>query len=102
MDRGLPYGYGHGGEGKDGNKYEWQSWPPDSLEGMPPKRRRLAGSAVFWFILLGGLVGAAAEAAGIVQPWRSLLVAGVLAAIFVPLIYLSNRLRRPHEPGTFG
>lgn len=72
--------------GRDDDKYEWQSWPPDSLEGMPPKRRRLAGWAVFWFIMLGGLLGAAAEAAGIVQPWRSLLVAGVLAAVFVPLI----------------
>ncbi|MBT2521857.1 hypothetical protein [Arthrobacter sp. ISL-28] len=75
------------GEGKDGNKYEWQSWPPDSLEGMPPKRRRLVGwTVVFWFILLGGLLGPAAEAAGIAQPWRSLLVAAVLAAVFVPLI----------------
>jgi hypothetical protein len=63
---------------------EWQSWPPDSLDGMPPKRRRLAGWAIFWFILLGGLLGSAAEAAGIAQPWRSLLVVGVLAAIFVP------------------
>lgn len=53
---------------------------------MPPKRRRLAGWAIFWLIVLGGLVGVAAEAAGIVQPWRSLFVAGVLAAVFVPLI----------------
>lgn len=33
------------GAGKDGNKYEWQSWPTRSLEGMPPKHRRLAA----WF-----------------------------------------------------
>jgi hypothetical protein len=75
------------GEGKNGNKYEWQSWPPDSLEGMPPKRRRLAGWAViFWFILLGGFLGPAFEALGVAQPWRSLLVAAVLAAVFFPLI----------------
>ncbi|MDQ0618616.1 hypothetical protein [Arthrobacter globiformis] len=75
------------GAGKDGNKYEWQSWPPDSLEGMPSKRRRLVRWTVFfWFILLSGMLGSGAEAAGIGQPWRSLLVAGVLAAIFGPLI----------------
>ena len=75
------------GAGKDGNKYEWQSWPPDSLEGMPPKRRRLAGWAlVFWFFVLGGLLGSAFEAAGVPQPWRALLVLAVLAAVFVPLI----------------
>lgn len=53
---------------------------------MPRKRRRLPGWAIFWLIVLGGLVGVAAEAAGMVQPWRSLFVAGVLAAVFVPLI----------------
>lgn len=75
------------GADNDGNKYEWQSWPPDSLEGMPPKRRRLAGWAViFWFLLLGGLLGPAFEAVGVAQPWRSLLVAAVLAAVFIPLI----------------
>jgi hypothetical protein len=75
------------GAGNDGNKYEWQSWPPDSLERMPPTRRRLVGwTVVFWFILLGGLLGAAAEVASIAQPWRSLLVAAVLAGVFVPLI----------------
>src|SRR5688572_14246134 len=75
------------GAGKDGNKYEWQSCPPDSLEGMPPKRRRLVGwTMVFWFILLAGLLGYAAEAVGVAQRWRSLLVAAVLAAFFIPLI----------------
>ncbi|MFJ5700236.1 hypothetical protein [Arthrobacter sp. NPDC093139] len=75
------------GTGKDGNQYEWQSWPPDSLEGMPPKRRRLAEWALFfWFVLLGGLLGSALEAVGVPQPWRALLVLAVLAAVFVPLI----------------
>jgi hypothetical protein len=85
----LKHGYSMAmatGASKDGNKYEWQSWPPDSLEGMPPKRRRLVGwTVVFWFLLLGGL-RPAAEAVGVGQPWRSLLVVGVLAAVFVPLI----------------
>ncbi|CAH0265168.1 hypothetical protein SRABI83_03491 [Arthrobacter sp. Bi83] len=74
------------GTGRDDNKYEWQDWPPDSLEGMPPKRRRLAGWAIFWFLLLGSLLGSALEATGIVQPWRELLVVAVLAAVFVPLM----------------
>jgi MFS family permease len=78
------------GAGKSDNRYEWQSWPPDSLEGMPPKRRRLAGWAIFWFIilgsLLGSLLGSALEAFGVPEPWRSALLAAVLAAVFVPLI----------------
>ncbi len=74
------------GAGRDGNKYEWQSWPPDSLDGMPPKRRRLAGWAVFWLLLLGSLLGSVFEAVGVVQPWRSLFVLAVLAAVVVPLI----------------
>ncbi|MBN3497063.1 hypothetical protein [Arthrobacter pascens] len=74
------------GAGRDGNKYGWQSWPPDSLDGMPPKRRRLAGWAVFWLLLLGSLLGSVFEAVGVVQPWRSLFVLAVLAAVVVPLI----------------
>lgn len=41
---------------------------------------------MFWFFLLGGLLGIAAEAAGIAQPWRALLVLAVLAAVFLPLV----------------
>jgi hypothetical protein len=74
------------GAGNIGNKYEWQSWPPDSLEGMPPKRRRLAGWAILWFIILGSLLASALEALGVPEPWRSLLVGAGLAAVFVPLI----------------
>jgi hypothetical protein len=74
------------GAGRGGNKYEWQSWPPDSLEGMPPKRRRLAGWAIFWFIILGSLLGSGLEAVGIPDPWRSLVASATLAAVFVPLI----------------
>jgi hypothetical protein len=40
----------------------------------------------FWFVLLGGHLGSAAEAVGIAKPWRALLVLAVLAAVFVPLI----------------
>lgn len=73
--------------GKDGKKYEWQSWPPDSLEGMTPKRRRLAGwVVVFWFLVLGGHLDSAFEAVGVPQPRRALLVTAVLAAVLVPLI----------------
>lgn len=74
------------GAGKSDNRYEWQSWPPDSLVGMPPKRRRLAGWAIFWFIILGSLLGSALEAFGVREPWRSTLVAAVLAAVFISLI----------------
>lgn len=68
-------------------KYEWQSWPPDSLEGMTPKRRRLARwVVVFWFLVLGGHLDSAFEAVGVPQPRRALLVTAVLAAVLVPLI----------------
>ena len=65
------------GAGKSDNGYEWQSWPPDSLEGMPPKRRRLTGWAIFWFIIVGSLLGSALEAFGVPEPWRSTLVAAL-------------------------
>ena len=74
------------GEGKDGGRFGWQSWPPDSLEGMPPKRRRLAVWALFWVIILGSVVGCGLEGLGVAEPWRSLLVVAVMAAIFAPLI----------------
>jgi MFS family permease len=67
-------------------KYEWQSWPPDSLEGMPPRRRRLVAWGLLWFLILGSVVGGILGAIGLSEPWRSLLVAGGLAAVFVPLI----------------
>ena len=73
------------GAGKNGNKYEWQSWPSDSLEGMPPKRRRLVVWGLWWFLLLGVLLGSALDAANIPQPWRTLLAVAGLAAVFGPL-----------------
>ena len=72
--------------GTGGNKYEWQSWPSDSLEGMPPKRRRLVVWGLWWFLLLGALLGSALDAANVPQPWRTLLAVAGLAAVFGPLI----------------
>jgi hypothetical protein len=46
----------------------------------------LAGWALFWFLILGSLLGSALEAVGIPDPWRSLLVVGAVAAVFIPLI----------------
>jgi hypothetical protein len=74
------------GQGANGNKYEWQSWPPDSLEGMPPKRRRLVAWGLLWFLLVGWLVGVIMEVAGVSQPWRSLLTVTGAAALFALLI----------------
>lgn len=74
------------GSGDDGRKYEWQSWPSDSLEGMPPKRRRLVVWGLLWLVLLSSVLGGVLEAIGVLQPWRSLVSAAVLAAVFVPLI----------------
>lgn len=74
------------GAGKESNKYEWQDWPPDSLNGMPPKRRRLVVWALLSLLFVGLLLDAVLEAAGITQPWHSLLAAAVLAAVFGPLI----------------
>jgi MFS family permease len=68
------------------NKYDWQSWPPDSLDGMPPKRRRLVGWGLLWFLILGSVVGGTLGALGLSEPWRSLVSAIVLVAVFVPLI----------------
>lgn len=73
-------------EGKSGNKYDWQSWPADSLEGMPPKRRRLVVWGLWWFLVLGVLLGSVLDAANVPQPWRTLLATAGLAALFGPLI----------------
>jgi hypothetical protein len=72
--------------GKNGNKYDWQSWPADSLEGMPPKRRRLVVWGLWWFLFLGVLLGSVLDAAKVPQPWRTLLVIAGIAALFGPLI----------------
>jgi hypothetical protein len=72
--------------GDDGKKYEWQSWPTDSLEGMPPKRRRLVVWVLWWLIILSGVLQVALDAARLPQPWRSLAYTAVVVAIFAPLI----------------
>jgi len=72
--------------GKNGKKYEWQSWPSDSLEGMPPKRRRLVVWGLWWFLFLGVLLGSVLDAANVPQPWRTLLAIAGIAALFGPLI----------------
>lgn len=72
--------------GQNGNKYEWQSWPSDSLEGMPPKRRRLVVWGLWWFLFLGVLLGSVLDAANVPQPWRTLLAIAGIAALFGPLI----------------
>lgn len=71
---------------ENGNKYGWQSRPSDSLEGMPPKRRRLVVWGLWWFLLLGTLLSSALDAANVPQPWRTLLAVAGLAAVFGPLI----------------
>ncbi|WP_146033070.1 hypothetical protein [Arthrobacter sp. AFG20] len=75
-----------GGSAGGSNKYEWQSWPHDSLEGMPPKRRRLVAWGLLWFLILGSVVGGILSWLGLSEPWRSLLITFVLAAVFIPLI----------------
>ncbi|WP_143111461.1 hypothetical protein [Arthrobacter sp. ov118] len=49
---------------------------------MPPKRRRLVGWGLLWFLLLGSVL----RAAGIPEPWQSILAVVALAAVFGPLI----------------
>ena len=71
---------------RDGQKYEWRSWPSNSLEGMPPKRRRLAGWVLLWFLLLNVVPTFVLDILGILQPWRSIVFAAVMAAVFGPLI----------------
>ena len=72
--------------GNDGNKYEWQSWPSDSLEGMPPKHRRLVVWGLLWVMFLNFVLWIILDALGVTEPWSSLVLAAVLAAIFVPLV----------------
>lgn len=67
-------------------KYEWQSRPSDSLDGMPPKRRRLVVWGLWWFFLVGVLLGAALDAANVPEPCRTLLAVAALVAVFAPLI----------------
>ncbi|WP_230010933.1 hypothetical protein [Microbacterium sp. Bi128] len=74
------------GSGDGGRTYEWQSWPSDSLEGMPPKRRRLVVWGLLWLFLLSGVLQGVLSAVGIPEPWRSVVFAAALAAVFVPLI----------------
>jgi hypothetical protein len=68
------------------NRYEWQSWPPDSLEGMPPKRRRLVVWGLLCFFLLGALLDAALQTVKVPQPWSTLVAFMVLGAVLVPLV----------------
>ncbi|WP_458779949.1 hypothetical protein [Arthrobacter sp. D3-16] len=85
------------GAGTNDNKYEWQSWPPDSLDGMPPRRRQLVVWGMWWFFLLGAVLGSALDALNVPQPWRTVLALVGLAAVFGPLIRRvvleSHRLR---------
>jgi len=74
------------GSGEDGKKYAWQSWPSDSLEGMPPTRRRLVVWGLLWLMFLNFVLRSALDAAGIPEPWLSVAFAAVVAAVFVPLI----------------
>lgn len=75
----------------DGSKYQWQSWPADSLDGMPPRRRRLVVWGLLWLFFLISVVGGVLHAIGLSEPGRSLVIAGVLAAVFVPLIRAAVR-----------
>lgn len=74
------------GSGDGDARYEWQSWPSDSLEGMPPKRRRLVVWGLLWLFLLSSVLQSVLSAAGMPEPWRSVVLAAALAAVFVPLI----------------
>ena len=58
-------------KGADGKSYEWQSWPADSLEGMPPKRRRLVVWVLWWLMLLSVVPEIVLDALRVPQPWRS-------------------------------
>ncbi|MEZ2388342.1 hypothetical protein AB6813_02120 [bacterium RCC_150] len=75
-----------GGAGRAGNKYDWQSCPPDSLDGMPPKRRRLVVWGMLWFYVLGAIVAGVVHFLGVPEPWQTLLVAIVIAVVFWRLV----------------
>jgi hypothetical protein len=74
------------GKGEDEKRYEWQPWPSDSLDGMPPRRRRLVVWALWWLMLLSVVPEIALDALRVPQTWRSFAYAAVVLAIFTPLI----------------
>jgi hypothetical protein len=74
------------GTSGDRKRYEWQSWPSDSLEGMPPKRRRLVVWVLWWLIILSVVPEIVLDALRVPQPWRSFAYTAVVVAIFAPLI----------------
>ncbi|WP_306911017.1 hypothetical protein [Arthrobacter sp. B3I9] len=53
---------------------------------MPPKHRRLVVWGLLWLMLLNFITRTALDALGITEPWSSLMLAAVLAAVFIPLL----------------
>lgn len=63
----------------------WRARPPDSLDGMPPKRRRLVGWALGWYILaIPGL--SLLRESPLPALVASLILAAVTAGVFIPLV----------------
>jgi hypothetical protein len=77
-----------------GPKDDWRAWPPESLEGMPPKRRRLAGWALAWLFLILPLLGIALQAAGLSEGLSRLLAFGAAAVFLVPMVRAVHRETR--------
>jgi hypothetical protein len=67
-----------------GNSGQDRQWPADSLEGMPPKRKRF----IVWVLLAWFLFpfpGMVLRAAGLPDFATTLVVTAAVAAIFIPL-----------------
>jgi hypothetical protein len=62
-----------------------QRWPADSLEGMPPKKRRLIVWALLWFFPLETVAALILRWSGLSSFATSLGVTVLTAAIFIPL-----------------
>jgi type VI protein secretion system component VasF len=64
---------------------EARRWSADSLEGMPPRKRRLIVWALFWLFPLGMITGWILRWIGLPPLAASLSFAALTAAIFIPL-----------------
>jgi hypothetical protein len=67
-----------------GESREAPRWPADSLEGMPPKRKRLIVWGLLGYFLLQ-FIAIGLRAAGLPRVVTMLVVVAAVAAIFIPL-----------------
>lgn len=66
---------------------DWKSWPPDSLDGMPPKRRRLVAWALVWFFFVQSIAADVLLSIGLPLILTTLIGLVITLAVFGPLLH---------------